>query len=104
MRYITAEDYQPHWRSKINTVVFSKKSRWSDNSYWFSHCRAGSRIATHQCTWDHRSVNTTMSGRLQHVHHPKGHVEYLKCFTCNARLKGPIKHCPNPAASYQATL
>ena len=35
MRYITAEDYQPHWRSKINTVVFSKKSRWSDNSYWF---------------------------------------------------------------------
>ena len=27
--------------------------------------------------------------------------EHLKCFTCNARLKGPIRHCPNPVAIKQ---
>ena len=41
----------------------------------------------------------------RHVHcqlHPKeGMYEHLKCFTCNARLKGAIRHCPNPVAIKQ---
>ena len=27
--------------------------------------------------------------------------EHLKCFRCNARLKGAIRHCPNPVVIKQ---
>ena len=37
----------------------------------------------------------------RHLHSEEGMYEHLKCFTCNARLKGPIRHCPNPVAIKQ---
>ena len=74
------------------------KSRWSDNSY----CRAGNRIVTHQDLSTTRQLTPLCQAHYRHVHrqlHPM--YEHLKCFTCNARLKGPIRHCPNSVAIKQ---
>ena len=109
--YIRAEDYQPWWRPKnqqrciIPTCPVTSEGRVIIHTSLVTAGQVAELLHTNVPETTCRAFNTTISGHYRHVHcqlHPKeGMYEHLKCFKCNARLKGAIRHCPNPVAIKQ---